>query len=102
MNTRRLAAYLERVEAGLPVADHVEVHDARTARAEAVFLALRCAAGLPAARFTRWFGRPPRAWFAVEIDRLVARGLLAETGEGDLRLTDRGRLLSDEVSQAFV
>jgi oxygen-independent coproporphyrinogen-3 oxidase len=102
MNTREFAVYLSRIEAGVSAADHDEIHDAHTARGEAVFLGLRCATGLPASRFRRWFGEAPRAWFADEIDDLVGRALLAENADGDLRLTADGRRLSDLVSQAFV
>jgi oxygen-independent coproporphyrinogen-3 oxidase len=102
-NLRDLGAYLERIEAGrLPEAGPAELLDARTARGEAVFLALREARGLDAARFADEFGRPPRGFFAGAIDELVAGGLLEERGEGDLRLTSRGRLLSNSVFERFV
>ncbi len=101
-NTRSLAGYLRSVEAGASAADTVEVHDAATARGEAVFLGLRRATGLSADRFRRWFGAAPRDFFAEAIERLSADGLLEESTAGDLRLTARGRMLSDLVSQNFV
>ena len=79
-----------------------EVLDASTARGEAAFLALRSAAGLDARRFASEFGRPPRGFWEQAIASLVAGGLLEERLGGDLRLTRRGRLLSDSVFEYFV
>jgi oxygen-independent coproporphyrinogen-3 oxidase len=101
-NARGLADYLGRVEAGQPAADTVEVHDAGSARGEAIFLGLRRDSGLSADRFRGWFGAAPRDFFADAIEQLSADGLLEESPEGDLRLTARGRMLSDLVGQNFV
>jgi oxygen-independent coproporphyrinogen-3 oxidase len=120
-NTRSLAEYLERLsrthtrihtprqararepdEQGGDAIVEREVHDAATARSEAVFLALRCRTGLSAARFEGWFGAPPRAFFDAAIARLVADGLLEESPQGDLRLTARGRMLADLVGEHFL
>jgi oxygen-independent coproporphyrinogen-3 oxidase len=101
-SARGLGEYLARIESGEPATTDVEVHDAATARGEAVFLALRCREGLSAGRFREAFGAPPRAFYAAAIERLGADGLIEESGAGDLRLTPRGRMLSDFVSQRFV
>ena len=102
-NVRSLAAYLARVGAGEPAADGPpERLDARTARGEAVFLALRTAAGLAPEGFAAEFGGPPRAFFGAEIGELVAAGLLDEGPDGRLRLMPRGILLSDSVFERFV
>jgi oxygen-independent coproporphyrinogen-3 oxidase len=102
-NTRDLNRYLDAVLAGrLAEAEPPEVLDAPTARGEAVFLALRSAAGLDARRFASEFGRLPRGFWQEAIAGLIARGLLEERLDGDLRLTRRGRLLSDSVFQYFV
>jgi coproporphyrinogen III oxidase-like Fe-S oxidoreductase len=91
-NTRDLSRYLEAALAGSSAeAEPPEVLDAPTARGEAVFLALRSAAGLDARRF-----------WEQAIAGLIARGLLQERLGGDLRLTRRGRLLSDSVFEYFV
>lgn len=87
---------------GSPDAPAREVLAGATARGEAVFLALRTRAGLDARGFAAEFGGPPRAFFAKEIDELVGAGLVEEAGEGALRLTRRGRLLSDSVFAHFV
>lgn len=101
-NTRELPRYLEAVEQGRSAAASVEVLDPRTARGEAVFLALRRAQGLSARAFVRAFGEPPRHWFAAEIATLADAGLLQEAPGGDLALTARGFLLADEVAAHFV
>ncbi len=102
MNSRTLAEYLARVEAGEPAAAELERLSESEARGEAVFLALRQADGLVAQQFETEFGSPPRMFYSQQIDRLMALGLLAETNSGDLRLTDRGVLLSDTVFANFV
>ena len=99
-NPRTLDAYLA-VAAGEKQPD-VEVLDPRIARGEAVFLALRTSAGLDADRFAAEFGAPPRAFFADAIGALCAQGLLEEGDTGRLRLTPRGRMLSDTVFAHFV
>jgi len=101
-NVRSEREYLERVEAGLAAeAAPAELLDARTARGEAAFLALRTRRGIKAEAFAGEFGGPPRAFFAEPIERLVAQGLLLEDPGGDLRLSARGRLLSDSVFAEF-
>ena len=103
VNARQLDAYLSEVEAGRSPTAESEILDARTARGETVFLALRRTLGLRAVDFVAEFGATPRVFFAGEIDRLVASGLLAEhRASGDLALTARGRMLADSVFEAFV
>lgn len=101
-NPRDLDAYLEPLRRGAAPAARREVLDAPTARSEAIFLALRTARGLDAARFAREFGAPPRRFFGSEIAELCAGGLLEEGGDAALRLTPAGRLLSDSVFERFV
>jgi len=102
-NLRSRGAYLARVEAGASSeAGPAELLDAATARGEAMFLSLRTRRGVAAAAFAGEFGRPPRGFFAAEISGLVEQGLLREDAAGDLRLSARGRLLSDSVFAHFV
>jgi len=102
INVRSEREYVLRIEAGLAAeAEPAERLDARTARGEAAFLALRTRRGIEAETFAAEFGGPPRAFFAEPIERLVAQGLLLESGAGDLRLSARGRLLSDGVFAEF-
>ncbi|MGH0030040.1 MAG: radical SAM family heme chaperone HemW [Myxococcota bacterium] len=99
-NPRVLERWQAAVEQGAPPPS--EPLGPAVARGEAVFLSLRTVRGLDAARFAREFGAPPRHFFGRQIDALVAGGLLEEGPEGGLRLTDRGRLLSDGVFEEFV
>jgi len=101
-NPRDLAVYLSRVESGEPAGAEIERLDARTARGEAVFLALRRRQGLAADRFRREFGASPRSFYRASIEKLTAEALLLESRNGDLRLTPRGRQLADRVCQYFV
>jgi oxygen-independent coproporphyrinogen-3 oxidase len=99
-NPRELSRYLAAVGQGAP--PQREPVSAETARGEAVFLALRTLRGLDAARFAAEFGAPPRHFYGHRIDALARAELLVETPEGDLRLTARGRLLSDSIFAEFV
>ena len=99
-NPRELPRYLEAVRVGAPPA--LEALSPEVARGEAVFLALRTAEGLDAARFETEFGAPPRHFFGPQIAALAEADLLSEGPTGDLRLTPRGRLLSDSVFEHFV
>ncbi len=102
-NVRALPVYLERIARGESAeAGPAEVLAPEAARGEAVFLALRTSAGLDARRFEAEFGGAPRRFYAAEIDDCAAAGLLEEAASGDLRLTPRGRLLSDSVFERFV
>jgi oxygen-independent coproporphyrinogen-3 oxidase len=102
-NLRSLPIYLERLaRGGAAEAGPPEVLAEATARGEAVFLALRTSAGLDARRFSIEFGGEPRRFFAAEIDDCTAAGLVEEAESGDLRLTPRGRMLSDSVFERFV
>jgi oxygen-independent coproporphyrinogen-3 oxidase len=103
VNARQLEAYLVEIEAGRSPTAEAELLDASTARGETVFLALRRTIGLRALDFVAEFGATPRAFFAAEIERLVAADLLDEDStSGDLALTARGRMLADSVFEAFV
>jgi oxygen-independent coproporphyrinogen-3 oxidase len=102
-NPRGLADYLGSLRRGVaPQEGPREVLDPATARGEAVFLALRTVRGLDVARFSREFGGSPRHFYASEIDALEAGGLLEEDGDGRIRLSGAGRLVSDSVFERFV
>ncbi len=68
---------------------------------EAWFLGLRMNAGVKLAALRRGFGREPVAQAMPTIARLVDEGLLT-SDEKTVRLTARGRLLSNEVFQQFL
>jgi oxygen-independent coproporphyrinogen-3 oxidase len=102
MNSRKLAEYLSGVEKADNSGVEFDRLSESAARGEAMFLGLRRTAGLSCVAFETEFGAPPRKFYARQIDRLMATGLLAEATNGDLRLTDRGLLLSDTVFADFV
>jgi oxygen-independent coproporphyrinogen-3 oxidase len=101
-NTRALADYLSGISRCGSAEVACETLDLATARSEAVFLALRTREGLAAGAFRAEFGRTPRQLYGGEISRLVGEGLLEEDDDGDLRLSPRGRMLSDAVCACFV
>jgi oxygen-independent coproporphyrinogen-3 oxidase len=97
-NPRSLAAYAAVVRG--EAAAEVDVLGAREASGEAVFLALRTTRGLDVAAFEAEFG-PLEARFGGAVEGLCSCGLLEQEG-GQLRLTPRGRMLSDSVFEHFV
>jgi oxygen-independent coproporphyrinogen-3 oxidase len=102
-NQREIQGYLDRIESGVEGGgDPPEILDARTARGEAAFLALRTTRGLAADAFQAEFGVALRDVFGSAIEELTGIGLLEENGRGDLRLTPAGWLLSDSVFERFV
>ncbi|WP_070120663.1 radical SAM family heme chaperone HemW [Bacillus marinisedimentorum] len=68
---------------------------------EELFLGLRRAAGIRADTFLSKYGRPVNDVFGRELDDLAGRGLIKQTEEG-YTLTKEGRLLGNEVFQAFL
>jgi len=68
---------------------------------EAWFLGLRLNAGVDVAALQQEFGREMVAPALEVVEQLAATGLLASNGK-TVRLTERGRLLSNEVFQEFL
>lgn len=68
---------------------------------EYVFLGLRFEHGINLREFAERFGFDLRERYLAEIQNLSEDGLIA-VGDARLRLTDRGKLFSNEVFQAFV
>ena len=73
-----------------------ETPDEATQRADAIILGLRLMRGISIAGFSERFGISPDAAFGPAIAKHEALGLL-ERVDGQLRLTERGLLLSNEV-----
>jgi oxygen-independent coproporphyrinogen-3 oxidase len=74
---------------------------ARAALEETFFLGLRLNRGVDLQEITRAFGHDAAASFCGAIAENVRAGLLEHQGER-IRLTPRGRLLSNEVFQSFL
>ncbi len=101
-------AYIRQLRSGqsVIVAEEAEPITTALALADSVILALRLNEGLELARIERDFGQPLTQLFPGIVERFTAIGLL-ETfdglrGEARLRLTRRGRLLSNEVFIRFL
>lgn len=73
----------------------------QTALEETFFLGLRLNRGLDLNRITGGFGEEPVAALSATIAELVDSGLLERQGNS-IRLTPRGRLLSNEVFERFI
>jgi oxygen-independent coproporphyrinogen-3 oxidase len=78
-----------------------ETIDDAGALSEAMFLGLRLNRGVDAGDIQSRFGIDLYNRFSGEIKELVSLGLLARTG-ARIRLTPRGRLLSNEVFIRFL
>jgi oxygen-independent coproporphyrinogen-3 oxidase len=68
---------------------------------EAWFLGLRLNAGVDVAALEREFGAEMAGRVLATVGRLVEDGLLESDG-GTVRLTERGRMLSNDVFQEFL
>ena len=68
---------------------------------EAMFLGLRLNRGVDPLQIRRELGIDPLETFAAQIAELTELGLLTQS-EGSLRLTAKGRLLSNEVFERFI
>jgi oxygen-independent coproporphyrinogen III oxidase len=99
-NERDAARYVSLVEAGGPEVETLDL-DEREARAESVFLGLRLMRGLDLEEYRARFGSDLRREYAADLARLSEAGLI-EFGDGLMRLTRSGALLSNEVFATFV
>ncbi len=68
---------------------------------ETMMMGMRLNAGVSHKRFERRFGAPLNIIFSRELDRLVSLDLVEITDEG-VRLSDKGRLLGNEVFAEFI
>jgi oxygen-independent coproporphyrinogen-3 oxidase len=93
--------YIRRVQQGEPVVVESEHVDLEQEQSEVMMLGLRLNEGVSAVEFVRRFGVEMESVFGPQIERLTSAGLL-EWADGQLRLTERGRLLGNEAFAAFV
>jgi oxygen-independent coproporphyrinogen-3 oxidase len=100
-NTRDVAEYISALEQDrIPVAEEEEL-DAPTAMGEAMMLGLRLAAGVPRAVFAARYGMDLDEAYGQVIEELAGQGLL-EVDAAGIRLTQRGRLLGNQVFARFL
>jgi oxygen-independent coproporphyrinogen III oxidase len=93
--------YIRRIELGSSVVDEHEEIGRELEMAETMFLGLRLDEGVSFERFRTRFGIDPREQFGVQIGQVEKLGLAEMTDEA-VRLTRRGRLLSNEVFWRFL
>ena len=84
----------------VPVVDTIEHIDHPLEMAETMMLGLRLDTGISVPEFEARFGASPLDVYREELDELLPTGLV-ETVNGGIRLTDRGRFLSNEVFVRF-
>ena len=84
----------------IPVVDTIEFIDRRLEMAETMMLGLRLDTGVSVPAFEARFGASPVDVYREELNELLPTGLV-ETVDGRIRLTDKGRFLSNEVFVRF-
>ena len=84
----------------IPVVDTVEFIDRRLEMAETMMLGLRLDTGVSVPAFEARFEASPVDVYREELNELLPTGLI-ETVDGSIRLTDKGRFLSNEVFVRF-
>jgi oxygen-independent coproporphyrinogen-3 oxidase len=95
------AEYIQRVERGVSVVAEREEISRDLEMAETMFLGLRLAQGIARERFRARFGIEMQERYGREMKELEELGLVEEVG-GFLRLTRRGRLVSNQVFWRFL
>jgi len=100
-NVRHPAAYIRRIRDGRSPVDAVEEIPRRLEIGETMMMGLRLAEGVTDARFRARFGVGLQEVFGAELAHLQELGLLVWDGTA-ARLTPRGRLLGNQVFQAFL
>ncbi len=93
--------YIARVERGESVVGGREEIDRDTEMAETMILGLRLSRGVAFSEFEERFGEDARTRYAAQLAELHELGLI-EFQDGHVRLTPRGRLLSNEVFWRFL
>ncbi|MEI7553959.1 radical SAM family heme chaperone HemW [Candidatus Chlorohelix sp.] len=100
--------YIQRIQAGESVIDTTEAEEVtpELKRADTVILAWRTNAGLDLQEFKAEFGKPLDEFYPGKVARFLELGLLEEGRNAAdhpiLRLTVRGRLLSNNVFVEFL
>lgn len=100
-NEENVELYIQKLLQGQPAVR--EAHQLSVAEqiSETIFLALRLAEGLDLADFEARFGTPVEGLFGAEVLKLKGLGLV-EITEKNLKLTEKGLPLANEVFAAFI
>ncbi len=100
-NSGPLKKYMDQIKSGqLPIFEDHQVTKAEQMEEE-MFLGLRKNTGVSIAHFIEKFSLDPLSLFEQEIKDLIAKQWI-EVKNGNIYLTKKGRLLGNEVFQAFL
>ncbi|MGM0814258.1 MAG: radical SAM family heme chaperone HemW [Bacillota bacterium] len=101
VNAGPVKHYLELIEqTGFPYKETHQVTKAEQIEEE-MFLGLRKIEGVKSAHFQAKYGAMPEALFSTVLEELEEKGLIVQDDIG-IRLTRKGKLLGNEVFQAFL
>ncbi|HXW75981.1 MAG TPA: radical SAM family heme chaperone HemW [Candidatus Eremiobacteraceae bacterium] len=100
-NARDLDGYCAAIEAGRSPVDRAERLDRQARIGEAAMLALRTSDGIDDEDFRRRFRIDTKVAFAVPRRECASTGLL-EVDDTGVRLTERGKLLANDVCARFL
>jgi oxygen-independent coproporphyrinogen-3 oxidase len=95
------AAYMARIERGLPAFDEGEALGLNASFRESVIMGLRLLAGVQRAALMARYGLDPVSYYGDTVTRLLARGLLA-LDEERMWLTDRALPVAHQVLAELV
>lgn len=101
VHTRSLREYVAAVRDGREIPAEAERLQGRKRAGEAVMLALRTAQGVGLSEFKERYGIDVLNDYAPVVTRFAETGLLERVGD-NVRLTQRGRFLANDVCGAFV
>ena len=100
-NTRNINEYLQRIESGKsPISERIDL-TADDQQSEAIFLQLRLQSGVNLLSHQHQFGVDVKARYQDEIARLREAELI-EFENDSMRISRAGKVLANEVFQAFV
>jgi oxygen-independent coproporphyrinogen-3 oxidase len=100
-NVRSIARYVELMEGGKSPREYELELSPDERVAEALFMGMRCRAGIDLAKFRHEYGIDVMARYGDSLAESFETGLI-ELDSGNLRLTRRGLLLSNEVFRSFL
>lgn len=101
VNAGPVKHYLELIDqTGFPYKETHQVTKAEQIEEE-MFLGLRKIEGIKSADFQAKYGAAPEALFSTVLEDLEEKGLIVKDDKG-IRLTRKGKLLGNEVFQAFL
>ena len=100
-NIRNINHYIERIEKSESViAENIEL-SLEDHQSEAIFLRLRLKDGVNLAHYSEEFGIDIKSKYESEIERLLDAGVLEFSGNS-MKISRRGKVLANEVFEAFI